>query len=228
MTFSRLAQDWELESFSSFLELLYSFTGTGKGEDKLCWKPSQSKSFQVKSYCKSLTTNGEECFPWKSIWKAKVSPRVAFFSWTAALGRILTAENLRRRLVIIVNWCCLCKVDGESVDHLLLHCAYAKELWDLVFAMFGISWVMPARVRDLFDCWLGKMGKHPIHMIWRAIPHCLMWCLWRERNLRIFEGCGQHVAELKMMFLHTLFEWMASTRLFGFSSFLEFIDFCCF
>ena len=228
VTFSRLAQDWELESFSSFLELLYSFTGTGKGEDKLCWKPSQSKSFQVKSYCKSLTTNGEECFPWKSIWKAKVPPRVAFFSWTAALGRILTAENLRRRLVIIVNWCCLCKVDGESVDHLLLHCAYAKELWDLVFAMFGISWVMPARVRDLFDCWLGKMGKHPIHMIWRAIPHCLMWCLWRERNLRIFEGCGQHVAELKMMFLHTLFEWMASTRLFGFSSFLEFIDFCCF
>ena len=59
----------------------------------------------------------------------------------------------------------MCKVDGESVDHLLLHCAYAKELWDLVFAMFGIAWVMPAIVRDLFDCWLGKMGKHSIHMI---------------------------------------------------------------
>uniref|UniRef100_A0A2N9IGC7 Reverse transcriptase zinc-binding domain-containing protein n=1 Tax=Fagus sylvatica TaxID=28930 RepID=A0A2N9IGC7_FAGSY len=95
----------------------------------------------------------------KSIWKAKVPPRVAFFSWTAALGRILTAENLRRRRVIIVSWCCLCKVDGESVDHLLLHCAYAKELWDLVFAMFGIAWMMPATVRDLFDCWLGKMGN---------------------------------------------------------------------
>jgi hypothetical protein len=105
---------------------------------------------------------------------------------------------------------------GKSVDHLLLHCAYAKELWDLVFAMFGISWVMPARVRDLFACWLGKMGRHPIHMIWRAVPHCLMWCLWRERNLRIFEGCEQHVAELKLLFLRILFEWMASIRLFGF------------
>uniref|UniRef100_A0A2N9H333 Reverse transcriptase domain-containing protein n=1 Tax=Fagus sylvatica TaxID=28930 RepID=A0A2N9H333_FAGSY len=103
VTFSRLAQDWELESFSSFLELLYSFTGIGSGEDKVCWKPSQSKSFQVKSYYKSLTTNGEECFPWKSIWKAKVPPRVAFFSWTAALGRILTAENLRLRRIIIVK-----------------------------------------------------------------------------------------------------------------------------
>jgi hypothetical protein len=228
VTFSRLAQDWELESFSSFLELLYSFTGIGSGEDKVCWKPSQSKYFQVKSYYKSLTTNGKDCFPWKSIWKAKVPPRVAFFSWTAALGRILTAENLRRRRVIIISWCCMCKVDGESVDHLLLHCAYAKELWDLVFAMFGIAWVMPATVRDLFDCWLGKMGKHPIHMIWRAVPHCLMWCLWRERNLRTFEGCEKHVADLKLLFLRTLFEWMGSTRLFGFSSFLEFIDSCCF
>jgi hypothetical protein len=194
----------------------------------VCWKPSQSKYFQVKSYYKSLTTNGKHCFPWKSIWKAKVPPRVAFFSWTAALGRILTAENLRRRRVIIVSWCCLCKVDGESINHLLLHCAYAKELWDLVFAMFGISWVMPATVKDLFDCWLGKTGKHPIHMIWKAVPHCLMWCLWRERNLRTFEGREQHVAELKLLFLRKLFEWMASTRLFGFSSFLEFIDSCCF
>ena len=37
----------------------------------------------------------------------------------------------------------MCKADGESVDHLLLHCVYAKELWDMVFAMFTIHWVMP-------------------------------------------------------------------------------------
>jgi hypothetical protein len=32
----------------------------------------------------------------------------------------------------------MCKADGESVDHLLLHCSYAKELWDMIFALFGI------------------------------------------------------------------------------------------
>ena len=30
-----------------------------------------------------------------SIWKPKVPPRVAFFIWTVALERILTADNLR-------------------------------------------------------------------------------------------------------------------------------------
>ena len=59
----------------------------------------------------------------------------------------------------------MCKADGESVDHLLLHCVYAKELWDVVFAMFGVFWVMPGRVRELFATWQGKMGKHPKHMI---------------------------------------------------------------
>ena len=62
-------------------------------------------------------------------------------------------DNLRCRCIILVNWCCMCKTDGESVDHLLIHSPYAKELWDMVFAMFGVHWVMPRRVIDLFACW---------------------------------------------------------------------------
>ena len=37
VTFSWLTQDWELESFLSFLELLYVVPITGIGEDKVCW-----------------------------------------------------------------------------------------------------------------------------------------------------------------------------------------------
>jgi hypothetical protein len=100
-------------------------------------------------------------FPWKSVWKAKVPPKVAFFVWTAALGKILTMENLRRRGIIVVNWCCMCKVDGESVDHLLLHCPYAKELWDMIFGLFGLQWVMPKTVLDLMYCWHGSVKGTP-------------------------------------------------------------------
>ena len=165
VTFSRLAQDWKMESFLSFLKILYSVTITGLGEDKVCWQPSKAHIFQVKSYYDTLTCKGEGWFPWKSIWKAKVPPRVAFFTWTAALGKILTAENLRRRHITLVSWCYMCKANGESVDHLLLHYVYAKELWDLVLAVFGMCWVMPCSVRELFATWQGKMGKHPKHMI---------------------------------------------------------------
>jgi hypothetical protein len=55
-----------------------------------------------------------------SIWRIKVPLRVAFFTWSAALGKILTMDNLRKRRVIVVDRCCMCKRNGESVD-LLSH-----------------------------------------------------------------------------------------------------------
>lgn len=62
---------------------------------------------------------------------------------------------------MLVSWCCMCKVDGESVDHLLIHCPLVKELlWDTVLTLFGMHWVMPRKVRELLDCWHGGFGQH--------------------------------------------------------------------
>ena len=44
----------------------------------------------------------------------------------------------------------MCKCNSESVDHLFLHCPVASELWDMVFGLFGVSWVMPLSVVGLF------------------------------------------------------------------------------
>uniref|UniRef100_A0A2N9EMD6 Reverse transcriptase zinc-binding domain-containing protein n=1 Tax=Fagus sylvatica TaxID=28930 RepID=A0A2N9EMD6_FAGSY len=127
--FSRNVHDWELESLSSFMELIYSIALKGEGDNKLGWRHNPNKGFSVKEYYRCLNMVSFDPFPWKSIWKAKVPPRVAFFSWTAALGRLLTIDNLRKRHLILVDWCCMCKRSGESVDHLLLHCPMAWELW---------------------------------------------------------------------------------------------------
>ena len=151
---------------------------------------------------------------------------MAFFVWTAALGKILTTDNLRRCGIIVVNWCCMCKADGESVDHLLLHCPYAKELWDMIFGLFGLQWVMPKTVLDLMYCWHGSVGRHSV--IWNAIPHCLMWCLWREHTARTFEDCELSVVELKLKFYRSLLDWMSVTGLFRMSNMLDLIDCCSF
>jgi hypothetical protein len=52
----------------------------------------------------------------------------------------------------VINRCWLCESDGESVDHLLLHCRVANALWGAFFSRFGLCWVMPGLVRELFAC----------------------------------------------------------------------------
>ena len=200
IAFSRQVHDWELETVASFMELLYSCSIRQGHLDSLCWRPSSQKIFQVSSYYSVLLNPSHISFPWRSVWKAKVPSRVAFFSWTATLGRILTIDNLRKRKVLIIDWCCMCKSSGESVNHLLLHCPLAQDLWNLVFTLFGISWVMPRGVEDLFACWSGIRGNLNSGAIWKAAPHCLMWCSWRERNSRTFSGEEQLVPKLKFSF----------------------------
>lgn len=46
-----------------------------------------------------------------------------------AKKKILTLDNLIRRKMVMVNWCCMCVRDGELIDHLLVHCSIAREVW---------------------------------------------------------------------------------------------------
>jgi hypothetical protein len=50
----------------------------------------------------------------------------------------------------VMNWCCLCKNSGESIDCLFLHCGVARELWVLVLNVFGVEWLMYNQVVELF------------------------------------------------------------------------------
>ena len=111
---------------------------------------------------------------------------------------------------------------------ILLFCLNEAKIKGYDFALIGIHWVMAKRVIDLFNCWQGSLGRHQNFVIWKAIPHCLMWCLWRERNARVFEGCEICVLELKLQFYHFLMDWMSAIGLVRFTNILEFIDSCSF
>jgi hypothetical protein len=84
----------------------------------------------------------------KSIWKVKAPQRVAFFVRKAPLGKILIFDNLRKRTIMVIEWCCMCKHGGESIDHLFLHCEVATKIWSALLQLFGVDWVMPCKVSE--------------------------------------------------------------------------------
>ena len=121
----------------------------------------------------------------------------------------------------------MCKCNSESVNHLFLHCPVASEVWDMVFGLFGVSWVMPLFVVGLFACWQGHFGRLRNGVIWKIVPPCLMWCIWKERNNRCFEDSERAMPDIKLIFFRTLLDWFSVWRNHSFSL-LDLLDFCNF
>ena len=86
--FSRLVRDWELDSLDRFMDLIYSSSVSGRGDYKMGWKPDKSRGYEEGGYYQLLCPSNLVLFPGKIIWRTKIPPRGAFFSWSAALGRI--------------------------------------------------------------------------------------------------------------------------------------------
>ena len=213
VTFTWGFNDWEVEIVVELFQLLSSYAVPIMAPDGVKWKCNKAGAFDSRSFYAVLNVRPGVVFPWKMIWKVKAPPRVAFFIWFAAWGKILTCENLRLRGYTMVGWCCMCKRDGEMVDHLLIHCAAAQVLWNYVFQAFHIQWVISRSVVDLLFGWWNWFGRHHSH-IWNLVPLCLMWTVWCERNSRMFDDMKKSEDQLLASFVESLFDW---SRAWGFT-----------
>ena len=152
------------------------------------WKLRKNGDFEIWSFYSVFRWPSSIVFPWKAILGVKAPRRVSFFVWTTALGKILTADNLRKSSYFIVDWCCMCRCDGEFVNHLLIHCGVALQLWSFVFRSFGVAWVL----LEMFD-----------------------GCIWRDWNRCTFEDMKWPGGAAPSIFMGTLFDW---SRAWGLTS----------
>jgi hypothetical protein len=211
----------------SFYEQLYSSRIRLGEVDRVVWNLSKKMIFEVKTFYKALVCHEAAYFPWKGIWCVKAPKRVAFFVWTAALGKILTYDNLRRYGIVVVEWCVMCKKHLEFFDHLLLHCDVAQVVWSYFYSLFRVEWVMPNNVLDLLSGWGTLLGRGRTIRIWKQVPLCVLWGLWRERNSRLFEDVEITVEALCRNVLNMLYLWV-SAHSPGRMSFADFLLSCSF
>ena len=63
LRFSKNVQDWELESMTNFMELIYLLQLRGNREDKLCWQNKTNKGFSVKEHYRCACSPSIGVFP---------------------------------------------------------------------------------------------------------------------------------------------------------------------
>ena len=63
----RAIHDWEMDMLTAFLSLIYSIKIRRDVEDQICWRPTKSRLFEVKSVYRVLYTGGMQSIPLKSI-----------------------------------------------------------------------------------------------------------------------------------------------------------------
>lgn len=64
------------------------------------------------------------------IWFSKATPRYAFVTWLAVLGRLSTMDRIARWNQGVDPMCVLCKNDPVTRDHLFFECSYSSQIWD--------------------------------------------------------------------------------------------------
>lgn len=138
--------DWDLEKIRQILpfeedRILAIKPSITRALDKLIWLNTESGDFTTKSgYAAALYKRAaevgqlqtEQRFDWKkNVWKLQTLPKIKLFVWKTFHEAIPVGEALLSRHIQVDGLCKRCNLP-ESIDHLFLHCGFAKQVWNSV------------------------------------------------------------------------------------------------
>jgi hypothetical protein len=113
------------------------------------------------------------------------------FIWLAVKDRCWTANRLANRGLPHPARCPLCDQDEESIQHLLVSCVLARQVWTEILQRLGLVTVAPQPSVTRFSSWWCLALKNiPKEMrkgfnslvilvaweIWKHWNECLQWC----------------------------------------------------
>ena len=176
----------------------------GNVDDMVFWTETKSGKFSVKSLYLALEAGCPSLFPSSCIWNVWVQHKISFFTWEATWSKALTLDLIQKRGWALANKCFMCLEKEETIDHLLLHCTKTRVLWDLLFNLFGLSWVLPSSVRETLLSWHGSFVGKKRKKVWRAAPLYIFWMFWKARNRLAFKDDVLSIPRLKYSFVLSL------------------------
>ena len=105
---------------------------------------------------------------------------------------MLTSENLEKIGLASPFRCPLCTEASENISHLFLKCPYAILVWKDVLKRWGDGVHLWDKIQACFLNWEnlyhGELNqRNGVRACWLKLPKIICWCIWNERNHRIFQ-----------------------------------------
>jgi zinc-binding in reverse transcriptase len=155
--------------------------------DLTVWTGTKSGHYSVKICYKTIQEQAlhevAEPHPfWSDIWSLKVLPRVVTFLWRAGKGALPVQSELHKRLKQISPMFQLCKIESETVHHMLFLCPHVKATW----WASPLQICMPELPLDTTEACMHLLQNLDEQQ--QKLISYLAWNIWKARNGFIFEN----------------------------------------
>ena len=113
--------------------------------------------------------------------------------WLVAHDRCWTADRLARKGLPHHEHCLLCDQKEETINHLLLHCVFSREVWFRVLQGLGLQAVAPQLTETSLEDWWNTACSRvegPVKKGLNSVIILVAWSLWIHRNRCVFVVCS--------------------------------------
>jgi hypothetical protein len=178
-----------IQQFVRLWTLLRPVTLTVGLADQLVWKWTADGSYSARSaYEAQFVGLIKPTFP-QMIWRSDAPPKCKLYAWLAVQGKCMTADVLAKKGCPHDPLCCLCRAEPETALHLLATCPFSLQVWDLILDKAELPLTLaPGQATSLADWICSSKSKVETgkRKMWTSVIPLVWWCLWKERNGRIF------------------------------------------
>jgi hypothetical protein len=160
--------------------------------DSIRWRLEESSDYSAKSaYRVQFSGAIYSGFP-ATVWRCWAPGKCKFFLWTAALGRILTADALQMRGWENNYFCQLCFRNLETPWHILTECPWTRQVWAALASLAASPALSPSSWTDISSIteWLHLCHNNSPQEARKGVKSLIMlaaWEIWKERNRRVFQ-----------------------------------------
>ena len=117
----------------------------GDDEDSLIWSKNDYGGFYTPKIRYQILREEELSLSvrwYKVVWNLKCPLKTKLFFCLTLVWKVLVQDNLLRKFGEGPSRCPLCKLEGESINHLFISCPYMQVMWCYVSLVINIqfSW----------------------------------------------------------------------------------------